>query len=53
MPELRYGLAQVLAQKGEFQLAQAQIEQSLESVWGSSNRVPYKAKLRWLRQQVD
>lgn len=51
MPELRYGLAQVLAKQGNFELAQNEIEQSLENVWGSSNRQPYKAKLKWLMRQ--
>ncbi len=52
MPELRYGLAQVLAKQGNYHLAQTEIEQSLENVWGSSNRQPYKAKLRWLQQKA-
>ncbi|MFN3236507.1 MAG: tetratricopeptide repeat protein [Pseudomonadales bacterium] len=53
MPELRYGLAQVLATQGDYQLAQAEIEQSLDKLWRTDDRQPYKAKLKWLQRQTS
>ena len=53
IPELRYGLAQALVKQGQLQTARAEIEKSLENVWGSANRLPYKAKLKWLQQQAE
>jgi Tfp pilus assembly protein PilF len=53
IPELRYGLAQALVKQGQLQTARAEIEKSLENVWGSANRLPYKAKLKWLQKQAE
>ena len=53
MPELRFGLAQVYAKQGQYQLASSEIIQSLDNVWGTTNRLPYKAKLKWLGGKVS
>ncbi len=53
MPELRYGLAQVLVGQGRYQQAQDELERSLQHIRNSSSRQPYKAKLDWLRWQGD
>lgn len=53
MPELRYGLAQVLSNQGDYHLAEAEIQKSLENVWSKENRKPYKAKLNWLQTKTE
>ena len=53
MPELRYGLAEVLAGQGRYLQAQTELERSLDYIRGASSRQPYKAKLHWLQRHGD
>ena len=53
MPELRYGLAEVLVGQGRYLQAQTELERSLDYVRSASSRKPYKAKLHWLQRHGD
>ena len=53
MPELRYGLAEVLVGQGRYLQAQTELERSLDYLRSASSRQPYKAKLHWLRWHED